>query len=104
MLAGAAMNGLFTAGIIVWLTMMQRLVPAELLGRVKSFDWLVSSSLVPVSLAITGPIARVLGAGETMLAAGIIGALSTIVFLFLPRMRDPERDGRLVTEPSAEPA
>ena len=104
MLAGAAMNGLFTAGIIVWLTMMQRLVPAELLGRVKSFDWLVSSSLVPVSLAITGPIARVLGAGQTMLWAGLVGAAGTVVFLFLPRMRDPERDGRLRTEPYVEAA
>jgi len=81
----------FTAGIIVWTTLMQRLVPAELLGRVTSFDWLVSVSLMPISFALTGPIAEAVGTRTTLLVAGLVGAPLTLVFLFLPGMRATER-------------
>lgn len=85
-------GALDTAGLIVWGTMIHRLVPSALLGRVESFDWLVSIALVPVSFAVTGPIAAALGAQATLVGAGLLGALGTIVFLFLPGMRDTERD------------
>jgi DHA3 family tetracycline resistance protein-like MFS transporter len=84
-------GALDTAGLIVWGTMIHRLVPSALLGRVESFDWLVSIALVPVSFAVTGPIAAGLGAQATLVGAGILGALGTIAFLFLPGMRDLER-------------
>jgi hypothetical protein len=83
----------FTAGLIVWATLMHRLVPTALLGRVSSLDWLVSVSLIPVSFALTGPIADAIGPDATLLGAGILGAPATILFLFLPGMRDSERDG-----------
>ncbi len=77
----------FAAGIIVWTTLMQRLVPAELLGRVTSFDWLVSVSLMPISFALTGPVAEAVGTRTTLLVVGLVGAPLTLVFLFLPGMR-----------------
>ena len=49
------MQMLFELGTIVWITMMQRLVPRRLLGRVSSLDWMVSIGLVPLSFALTGP-------------------------------------------------
>ena len=49
-------------GMIVWNTLMHTLVPAELLGRVSSLDWFVSIGLIPVSFALTGPIAELAGA------------------------------------------
>jgi MFS family permease len=82
-------------GLVVWQTMMQRLVPRGLRGRVESADWLVSVSLVPVSFALTGPIAHLAGVPATLVGAGLIGAALTLVFLFLPRMRETERDGSL---------
>jgi DHA3 family tetracycline resistance protein-like MFS transporter len=84
-------GALDTAGLIVWGTMIHRLVPSALLGRVESFDWLVSIALVPVSFAVTGPIAAGLGAQATLVGAGLLGALGTIAFLYLPGMRDLER-------------
>ena len=81
----------FTAGIIVWTTLMHRLVPAELLGRVTSFDWLVSVSLMPLSFAVTGPVAEAVGTRTTLLVAGLVGAPLTLAFLFLPGMRATER-------------
>jgi MFS family permease len=82
--------GAFTAGLIVWSTLMHKLVPTELLGRVSSFDWFVSVSLIPVSFAITGPIAAAIGPEATLIAAGVVGAPLTLAFLFLPGMRDVE--------------
>ena len=64
--------------------------PAEMLGRVSSFDWFVSIGLTPLSFAITGPVAELLGARETLAVAGALGAL-TFLFLFIPGVRDPER-------------
>ena len=85
----------FTAGLIVWATLMHRLVPTSLLGRVSSLDWLVSVSLIPVSFALTGPIADAVGVGPTLIGAGVLGVPATILFLFLPGMRDSERDGSM---------
>ena len=87
--------GLGTVGMIIWNTLMNTLVPPEMLGRVSSFDWFVSIGLTPLSFAITGPVASLLGARTTLALAGILG-LATSAFLFLPGMRDPERE-RLTT-------
>jgi uncharacterized membrane protein len=80
-----------TAALVVWNTLMNTLVPPELLGRVSSLDWFVSIGLTPVSFAITGPVASVLGARETLALAGALGAV-TFLFLFVPGVRNPERE------------
>jgi DHA3 family tetracycline resistance protein-like MFS transporter len=95
MAAGFSFNALETAGTIVWATTKHRLVPGALLGRVSSFDWLISIGLVPVSFAITGPVAGALGASQTLVWAGVLGAAVTLGGLFLPGMRDIERRGVL---------
>jgi Transmembrane secretion effector len=96
----------WAAGLLVWQTLMQRVVPAELLGRVKSVDWLISTGLVPASFAVTGPIAGVFGVEAVMLAAGIGASLLTVLFYFLPGMRDTETPGHtsrvILSEPAAE--
>jgi transmembrane secretion effector len=100
MVASVAFNALETAGTIVWATTKHRLVPRQLLGRVSSFDWFISIGLVPLSFAVTGPVAAVLGARATLVWAGLLGGVVTLAALFLPGMRDIER----VPEPSTEPA
>ena len=76
--------GSMIAGEVIWITMLQDHVPHELLGRVASLDTVVSFSLVPLSMALTGPIAAAAGARATLLAAGTI-AVSCVVALFLTR-------------------
>ncbi len=100
MVVSFVMQALFTAGLIVWSTLMHKLVPAELLGRVSSFDWLVSVSLIPISFALTGPVASAIGAGPTLVAAGIAAAAGTVVFLFVPGMRNTEREGAIENKES----
>ncbi len=85
-------NALESAGTIVWSTTKHRLVPPALLGRVSSYDWFVSIGLLPVSFALTGPAAALLGARGALVAAGVLGGVVTIGFLFLPGMRAIERD------------
>jgi Transmembrane secretion effector len=94
-----ALNALEAAGAVVWATLKQRLVPGELLGRVSSIDWFVSSSLTPLSFALTPLAAQALGLRTTFLVAGGVGAATTLGFLFLPGMRrhDAESACRLGT-------
>jgi DHA3 family tetracycline resistance protein-like MFS transporter len=91
MAACFAFNALETAGTIVWATAKHRLVPARLLGRVSSFDWFISIGLVPVSFALTGPVATVFGVRGTLVGAGMLGGTVTIAALLLPGLRAFER-------------
>ncbi len=96
-------NALESAGTIVWMTTKQRLVPNRLLGRVSSLDWFISYALLPVSLALTGVVGGLVGDRATLIGAGVIGAVVTFAFLFLPGLRDVE--GRAVTgEPAGAPS
>jgi MFS family permease len=88
-------GALFTSGMVVWGTLVHTLVPAGLLGRVTSLDWFVSTSLVPVSFALTGPVSAALGAQTTLVAAGFVACAATLAFLFAPGVRDTERTGAL---------
>jgi predicted MFS family arabinose efflux permease len=84
-----------TVLIVIWYTIMQRLVPQELMGRVSSLDWMMTTAGVPLSFAIVGPAAAAFGARTVLAGAGLVGGLVTLAFLFVPGARDPERDGRL---------
>jgi hypothetical protein len=85
-------NALFELGQVIWTTMLQQRVPRELLGRVSSLDWMLSTALVPLSFALTAPVAAILGAGPTMVIASLLGALLMVALLYLPGVRDPERE------------
>ena len=88
------------AGLVVWGTLMHRLVPAHLLGRVSSVDWIISIGLVPLSFGLTGPIAAAVGTGPTLVGAAILGMISTALFMFVPGLYDTEQQQALVV---AEP-
>jgi DHA3 family tetracycline resistance protein-like MFS transporter len=92
-LACLVFNALEAAGTVVWATIKQRHVPAQLLGRVSSLDWLISISLLPLSYALIGPVAAALGARTTLVLAGAIGAVATLGALFLPGMREIDYAG-----------
>ena len=96
-LAGAAVvvNGAEAAGTVVWATLKQRRVVNSMLGRVSSIDWAISTALLPLSYALTAPVAEVLGARHALVGVGVLGAVVTAGFLFLPGMRagDPVMAG-----------
>ena len=90
-IACVLVNGLEAAGTVAWATTKQRLVPDGMLGRVSSVDWFVSTALLPLSYALAAPIAAWIGVRDTLVGAGVLGAIVTAGFLFLPGMRGPER-------------
>jgi MFS family permease len=100
MIACLAFNALEAAGTILWATIKQRHVPGDLLGRVSSLDWLISIALLPVSFALTAPVADAFGARATLIGAAILGAIVTFGAYLLPGMTDVEREpGPLVPAP-----
>jgi DHA3 family tetracycline resistance protein-like MFS transporter len=101
-LACLAFNALEAAGTIVWATIKQWQVPTALLGRVSSLDWLISIGLLPVSYALTAPVAGLIGVRATLVGAALIGAAATAGAYFLPGMRDIE--GRSRRSDSKRPA
>ncbi len=82
-------------GNVIWGTLMKTHVPNRLLGRVSSLDWLVSIGLVPLSFAITGPIAAAAGVNATLIGAGLIAGATMLVFMALPGTRSPEAPSRV---------
>ncbi|MEA2507438.1 MAG: hypothetical protein QOH48_2056 [Actinomycetota bacterium] len=76
---------------LVWVTLLQELVPTEMLGRIVAMDWLVSLGLQPAGIALAAPAAAVLGAGGVLLVGGLISAGAVSLGLFRPGVRDPER-------------
>jgi hypothetical protein len=95
MLVALVSESALTILVVIWYTIMQRLVPQELMGRVSSLDWMMTTAGVPLSFAIVGPAASAFGARTVMAGAGLVGGLVTLAFMFVPGARDPERDGRL---------
>lgn len=95
MLVALVTEACITFLVVIWFTLVQRLVPGHLLGRVTSLDWMVSIAGVPLSFAVVGPVASAIGARATLVLAGVLGGGITIAVMFLPGARDPERDGSL---------
>jgi MFS family permease len=93
MLVCLVFNALEAAGTIVWATIKQHHVPGSMLGRVSSLDWLISIGLLPLSFALTAPVAAVFGARATLVGAAVLGAAVTLGGFFLPGMRAIERTG-----------
>lgn len=97
MIVALATEACITILVVIWYTLIQRLVPNDLLGRVTSLDWMISIGGVPLSFAIVGPVASAIGARTTLVLGGILGGGITLAVMFLPGARDPERDGSLDT-------
>lgn len=95
--------GMFTSGLIVWTTLMHRLVPARLLGRVTSLDWMISTAFVPLSFALTGPVSGAIGVRETFFWGGVLGAGATLAFLLWPGVRATETDGSMSSKEAVVP-
>jgi len=103
MLVSLVAEGSLTLLMVIWVTLIQRLVPSEMLGRVSSLDWMISTAGVPLSFALVGPAGSAFGVDETLIAAGILGASLTIAFMFIPGARAPERDGTLLEARAERP-
>jgi MFS family permease len=71
-------------GNLIWFARMGIQVPGYILGRVASFDMMVSFSLSPLSSAVTGPLAGAVGVRRLLIVAGAVTTITTLAFLLMP--------------------
>lgn len=88
--AAFALGALFSAPMVIWGTLLQRRVPPELLGRVASLDFFVSVSLMPVSMALAGPVSEAIGLRNTFLIAGVVPGIVAIVAIIWAKLPQDE--------------
>jgi MFS family permease len=84
--AAFVLGALFSAPMVIWGTLLQRRVPPHLLGRVASLDFFVSICLMPVSMALAGPVSDAIGVGTTFLVAGVTPIFFAVVAVVWARL------------------
>lgn len=92
--------GYFIAGLSIggweayWVTAVQREVPQEMQGRVFSIDFVGSSGLLPLGMALVGPVILLTGERNFLLFAIVFHILVCYLVLLVPgvkELRDPRR-------------
>ena len=94
-LVGAAAGISFAAtalGNAVWEATLQREIPDEVLGRVSSYDWVVSLVFMPIGFALAGPVAEAIGRDTTLLGAAAIAFFAHLGVLLVPSARALRRE------------
>lgn len=99
--ASLVLNGANSAAAVLAGALLQRMVPARLLGRVSSLDTLMTFSLVPASYALTGVLSGLLGIRTTLLTAGVLTSAFIVALLAVRKVRDLDVTA---AEPAAVPA
>ena len=91
-IAAAALAGI---GIevfqVLWDTTLQQEIPQEKLSRVSSYDALGSFVLIPLGLAVAGPVGNLAGTRPTILGAAVISLTVTLAVLLVRDVRTIER-------------
>lgn len=90
---------MFSAPMVIWGTLLQRRVPAHMLGRVASLDFFVSISLMPVSMALAGPVSDAIGLRNTFLIAAVVPGIAAVVATLWARLPADE-----IAHPLRDPA
>ncbi len=84
-----------TVFAVQWHTTMQREIPPDLLSRVSAYDWFGSLALMPIWMAVVGPVASGIGISTTLDVSGVIMLALLASVLLVPsvrQLRAPERD------------
>lgn len=88
--AGFLLGAVFSAPMVIWGTLLQRRVPPHLLGRVAALDFFVSISLMPVSMALAGPVSEAIGLRTTFFIAGIVPGIVAIIAIIWAKLPQDE--------------
>jgi MFS family permease len=75
----------------VWFATVGQIIPADVLARANSFDWLLSLVAMPAGFAIWGPVADHVGIPPTLVAAAVILALPSFLIVLHPAVRSVRR-------------
>jgi MFS family permease len=73
---------------VYWASALQTQIPAERLARVSSVDWMATFGLMPLGLAVTGPIVAEVGQDVVLVAAIVSIVVLTLGVVRVPGVRD----------------
>jgi hypothetical protein len=76
----------FSGASVIWGTLLQRRVPPAMLGRVSSLDFFVSLALMPISMAVAGPLGEAIGYGAVFMVAAFVPPVLAVVAVLAARM------------------
>jgi MFS family permease len=88
--AALVLGAMFSAPMVIWGTLLQRRVPPHMLGRVASLDFFVSISLMPVSMALAGPVSEAIGLRATFFIAAVVPGVAAVVATVWARLPQDE--------------
>jgi MFS family permease len=90
---------------VFWDTTLQQHIPDEKLSRVSSYDVLGSFALIPIGVAVMGPISGAIGVADTLIGAALIVVLATLAVISVADVRNLRRlePPVLVALPAPEP-
>jgi MFS family permease len=94
--AGVAVSLFFT----FWDTNIQQQVPPQAVSRVSSYDFAVSLGLMPLGMAVAGPIAAAVGVQQTLVGMSAVGTLAALAWLAVPDVRRVRRPGAAAAPPA----
>ena len=89
-LVGLAIGPLLAYGNVMWESMMQTVVPRELLGRVTSVDMFLSFGLSPIGVALAGVFVTAVGIRSYFLAAFLVGLPFQIALVLSRTVRNAQ--------------
>jgi MFS family permease len=90
LLAGACVALFFT----LWDLSIQEQIPARAISRVSAYDFSVSLGLMPLGMAVCGPIAEAIGLYATLRWMSVIGIAVALAWLVQPSVRAVRRPRR----------
>ncbi|MFM2214962.1 MAG: hypothetical protein RJA88_331 [Actinomycetota bacterium] len=71
-----------------WATQVQREVPPEYQGRVFAIDYMGSLGLMPLGMALAGPLVNVFGESELLIGVAIFHVIICALVLFVPGVKE----------------
>ncbi|WP_338675238.1 MFS transporter [Streptomyces sp. SCSIO 30461] len=99
---GALAAVMFVSGVaievfgVVWMTALHQEVPEEKLSRVSAYDWVSSTAVLPLSMALAGPAEQAVGRGQALWGCAGLIVLVTALVLLVPDVRNLTRRTRRV--------
>ncbi|MGW1065182.1 MFS transporter [Streptomyces aureus] len=72
---------------VIWETALQTHIPEASLSRVSSYDYLLSTGLMPLGVALAGPVSDSLGVRPTLYAMTLVAVPSALALLCVPAIR-----------------
>jgi MFS family permease len=82
-IAAIGVSGFFT----LWEISLQEHIPSHAISRVSSYDYMLNTGLMPIGMAIAGPVSAAVGLHATLGWMSAIGAATGLACLAVPAVR-----------------